>query len=717
MPELGLLPNNYRITVPTVDYSSAGQISQTPPPNGFDPRYLARTSIISAIADGLGSVAGGLIKGIDQKKKEDLQNKEFADKHALNDSQVELNKAHAKAFGEADPGEVLRENVKSQFPQDVATPVGPLSGTSASPSLIPDDGVKPFAKVTDYGQASDPDLDGYTKAGKSAIGNLTSESMAVSPDVEAKLNAQGINIGSPVSVKLDNGQIVQRVWDDRTSPKLSGRVDLYSPSGPSPHRDAKVIGISPSSAPAPAVAPSAPLADTPVQIPMDDGSALNIPQESLTAGNGGMPANATVTSPLAAPFQMTLDNQPAPPLANLNFDTSVPPVSATAAPLGQVQVRDVSGNIVPPYKPDAPNLWRVPFQPDAPIRKPDFGYNPKKDAVIIPTGETTSMQFFPTENPKKTLRLPYKDPVTKTQDGMIFDSVQAAKDAGYNPEGAQLLDGGRVRITKVAKDESAAPLPESMVKLLIERGIPMTGPDGKQLDIPTASNALIDYNTKNGVQTPAQEAIAKSIQQQINSGRNPAISSYYKIKPKLDSIIENVNAKPMDQRNGVDDAFLLNTAGGIENSDRATNINDYKELLRAVGFRGNAEVTSERLWGIFNSDPKYHDDRGTRILPDATVKQIEANAVRAVNPRRNLYQQAIEPFKTRLKAHNIPLDQVIPDFDTELNSSPAQTTQQQTVALGSSRQAPLPVNSPDEYSSAPSGTWVVDSRGKIGRKP
>lgn len=134
----------------------------------------------------------------------------------------------------------IQEAANAPFKAPVASPssaaVGALSG----------------ATVTDYGQANDATPDNLTRAGKSAIGQLRSDSLAVSPDIEAKLNSQGIKIGSPVVVTLDDGSKVTRFWDDRTAEqfggkKLTGRVDLYSPDGPSPLRGHGVLGIEPAS--------------------------------------------------------------------------------------------------------------------------------------------------------------------------------------------------------------------------------------------------------------------------------------------------------------------------------------------------------------------------------------------------------------------------------------------------------------------------------------
>lgn len=112
---------------------------------------------------------------------------------------------------------------------------------------------KPLGKVTDYGQPNDSLGDSQTRAGKSAIGKLTAESLAVSPDVEQKFSEAGIKIGSRVNLKLADGSTISRVWDDRTADDatarriglqpLRGRFDVYHPDGAHPKRDVAVIGF------------------------------------------------------------------------------------------------------------------------------------------------------------------------------------------------------------------------------------------------------------------------------------------------------------------------------------------------------------------------------------------------------------------------------------------------------------------------------------------
>lgn len=118
--------------------------------------------------------------------------------------------------------------------------------------------IKALGAVTDYGQADDDFGDSLTRAGKSAIGRLSAESLAVSPDIEAQFRASGIRIGDRVQITLADGSTMERVWDDRTAsddvarriglPPLRGRFDLYSPAGPHAKRGVQVTGFAPAAA-------------------------------------------------------------------------------------------------------------------------------------------------------------------------------------------------------------------------------------------------------------------------------------------------------------------------------------------------------------------------------------------------------------------------------------------------------------------------------------
>lgn len=122
------------------------------------------------------------------------------------------------------------------------------------------------AKVTDYGQANDPNLDSNSAKGIgiSGIGEgggpagmkggnylLKDYSMAVSPDIEAQMRANGIQVGDWVNVQTTTGETFIKRFDDRTSNRLSGRVDFYSPVGRAAGLDNSVISITKADGPPP----------------------------------------------------------------------------------------------------------------------------------------------------------------------------------------------------------------------------------------------------------------------------------------------------------------------------------------------------------------------------------------------------------------------------------------------------------------------------------
>ena len=116
-------------------------------------------------------------------------------------------------------------------------------------------------KVTSYGYQSDP-LGDSASLGKGAFkkptgawGNeLSADSLAVSPDVERSFKAAGIKEGDYVNLRLANGSVVRRKWDDRTmqdedatkkfGKPLTGRFDFYSPDGVSKLDGNQVVGFS-----------------------------------------------------------------------------------------------------------------------------------------------------------------------------------------------------------------------------------------------------------------------------------------------------------------------------------------------------------------------------------------------------------------------------------------------------------------------------------------
>jgi len=153
-------------------------------------------------------------------------------------------------------------SIAASFPLGASTPVGqmmfhqlgsqieynmPLAGTTPQQPSGDAYSGDVIGKVTTY-SPTESGADSNTRNGLSAIGKLTPLSLAVSPDIESELTKKGLKLGDAVNVHLANGQTVQRIWDDRTSSKLTGRVDFNTPDGENQHEGQQVLGITPAGA-------------------------------------------------------------------------------------------------------------------------------------------------------------------------------------------------------------------------------------------------------------------------------------------------------------------------------------------------------------------------------------------------------------------------------------------------------------------------------------
>jgi hypothetical protein len=90
-------------------------------------------------------------------------------------------------------------------------------------------------KITKYGYEKKGEryYDSNSARGIGAEDNqlVPGESVALSPDLE---KSTGAKIGDKVVVTLANGEKMVKRFDDRTSKRLKGRVDIYSPDGNEP---------------------------------------------------------------------------------------------------------------------------------------------------------------------------------------------------------------------------------------------------------------------------------------------------------------------------------------------------------------------------------------------------------------------------------------------------------------------------------------------------
>ena len=105
-------------------------------------------------------------------------------------------------------------------------------------------------RITSYGYAGDSTPDTNSEHAIGAWANHLEEglSLAISRDVEQQFRYFGVTPKSLVDVMLANGIVLTLLWDDRTAAEyagkpLTGRFDLFSPSGPSRYTDCKVIGF------------------------------------------------------------------------------------------------------------------------------------------------------------------------------------------------------------------------------------------------------------------------------------------------------------------------------------------------------------------------------------------------------------------------------------------------------------------------------------------
>ncbi len=83
-------------------------------------------------------------------------------------------------------------------------------------------------KITQYGYASDPYMDSYTKRGLGAYHKLVPHISCALTD-SAK-HALGAHHGSWIKIHFQSGGSFVRRYDDR-APEGDHRVDLYNPAG------------------------------------------------------------------------------------------------------------------------------------------------------------------------------------------------------------------------------------------------------------------------------------------------------------------------------------------------------------------------------------------------------------------------------------------------------------------------------------------------------
>ena len=152
----------------------------------------------------------------------------------MEDVELILRNSGVKTRAEAD--KVIEEATAAGRAKQAAGELGNQKGWfDFLKSRKKDEPVSPTGKITKYGyeKPGEADYDSNSARGIGAADNQLTpgESVALSPDLE---KSTGAKIGDKVVVTLSNGEKMVKRFDDRTSKRLKGRVDIYSPDGNQP---------------------------------------------------------------------------------------------------------------------------------------------------------------------------------------------------------------------------------------------------------------------------------------------------------------------------------------------------------------------------------------------------------------------------------------------------------------------------------------------------
>jgi hypothetical protein len=161
----------------------------------------------------------------------------------MEDVELQLRNSGAKTRAEAD--KVIEEATAAGRAKQAAGEIGNQKGWfDFLKSRKKDEPAPVSGKITKYGyeKQGDADYDSNSARGIGAADNKLTpgESIALSPDLE---KATGAKIGDKVVVTLSNGEKMVKRFDDRTSKRLKGRVDIYSPDGNQPLDGVKVAKV------------------------------------------------------------------------------------------------------------------------------------------------------------------------------------------------------------------------------------------------------------------------------------------------------------------------------------------------------------------------------------------------------------------------------------------------------------------------------------------
>jgi hypothetical protein len=135
------------------------------------------------------------------------------------------------------------EKEPEQAPPKVKFDVEVPANTKVTHFAFPGDAYKDSNSQARIGAWTSAEDAANAKAGDFTGATLLQDGdFALSRDMEASARAAGVKPGEPVLVSV-NGQWVHGRWWDRTSDKLSGRVDFYSPTGEHPLNGKPVDGF------------------------------------------------------------------------------------------------------------------------------------------------------------------------------------------------------------------------------------------------------------------------------------------------------------------------------------------------------------------------------------------------------------------------------------------------------------------------------------------
>jgi hypothetical protein len=161
----------------------------------------------------------------------------------MEDVELQLRNSGAKTRAEAD--KVIEEATAAGRAKQAAGELGNQKGWfDFLKSRKKDEPAPVSGKITKYGyeKPGEKDYDSNSARGIGAADNQLTpgESVALSPDLE---KSTGAKIGDKVVVTLSNGEKMVKRFDDRTSKRLKGRVDIYSPDGNQPLDGVKVAKV------------------------------------------------------------------------------------------------------------------------------------------------------------------------------------------------------------------------------------------------------------------------------------------------------------------------------------------------------------------------------------------------------------------------------------------------------------------------------------------